>query len=107
MNIGQAAARTGLSTKMIRYYESIGLLPEAGRTEAGYRLYTARDVERLRRVQAVAYEPAAVADDWPEHRRVRRSQPSGQRLDAQAQLAKSLDRLALQGVAGLRGPGPA
>lgn len=47
MNIGQAASKTGLSAKMIRYYESIGLLPVAGRTESGYRHYAAKDLDRL------------------------------------------------------------
>jgi Cu(I)-responsive transcriptional regulator len=48
MNIGQAAKQTGLSAKMIRYYESIDLLPEAGRTDSGYRQYTEADVHALR-----------------------------------------------------------
>jgi MerR family copper efflux transcriptional regulator len=47
MNIGQAARQTGLSAKMIRYYESIELLPRAGRTESGYRQYGAQDLHRL------------------------------------------------------------
>lgn len=47
MNIGQAAKHTGLSAKMIRYYESIDLLPHAGRSESGYRQYNANDLHRL------------------------------------------------------------
>lgn len=47
MNIGQAARHTGLSAKMIRYYESIELLPPPGRSASGYRLYSARDLHRL------------------------------------------------------------
>lgn len=47
MNIGQAAKRTGLSAKMIRYYESIGLLKPASRSDSGYRLYKQDDLHAL------------------------------------------------------------
>ena len=48
MNIGEAAKAADVSTKMIRNYEQIGLLPPAERSDAGYRLYGLRDVSVLR-----------------------------------------------------------
>jgi Cu(I)-responsive transcriptional regulator len=48
MNIGQAAAAAGITPKMARHYESLGLIPEAERTDAGYRLYGPREVGMLR-----------------------------------------------------------
>jgi Cu(I)-responsive transcriptional regulator len=51
MNIGQAAQATGISAKMIRYYESIGLIVPAGRTASGYRTYTEQDLHTLRFVR--------------------------------------------------------
>jgi Cu(I)-responsive transcriptional regulator len=48
MNIGQAAEQSGVSAKMIRHYESIGLVEQARRTDGGYRIYTDNDVHTLR-----------------------------------------------------------
>ncbi len=47
MNIGQAAKKSGLSAKMIRYYESIDLISPAGRSANGYRHYGEDDLHRL------------------------------------------------------------
>ncbi len=48
MNIGQAANRSGVSAKMIRHYEEIGLIPRASRTFSNYRTYSGNDVHTLR-----------------------------------------------------------
>jgi len=48
MNIGEAAKHSGVSAKMIRHYEGIGLIQRAARTFSGYRTYSASDVHTLR-----------------------------------------------------------
>ena len=48
MNIGAAASASGVSAKMIRHYEGVGLLPPANRTASGYRQYSDKDVSTLR-----------------------------------------------------------
>ena len=48
MNIGEAARASGVSAKMIRHYESVGLFPEPARTESGYRQYGDKEVGTLR-----------------------------------------------------------
>ena len=48
MNIGQASKQSGVSQRMIRHYEEIGLVPKAARRESGYRDYDDKDVHTLR-----------------------------------------------------------
>ena len=49
--IGALAAATGLSVRALRHYDEIGLLAPSGRSEAGHRLYSTSDVERLYRIR--------------------------------------------------------
>lgn len=51
MTIGQAAKKSGVSAKLIRHYESIGVTPKVSRTESGYREYSESDVQILRFVK--------------------------------------------------------
>jgi Cu(I)-responsive transcriptional regulator len=70
MNIGTAAQRSGVPAKTIRYYETIGLIPSAARTSAGYRDYDDDDVETLgfvQRARSLGFtvkEVAALLELW-------------------------------------------
>ncbi|WP_204912622.1 MerR family transcriptional regulator [Microlunatus spumicola] len=74
MQIGQVAERTELSVRTLRHWEEAGLVTPSARTAGGFRLYTERDVERLRTI--------------------RRMKPLGFTLDEMKQLLASLDVLA-------------
>ncbi|HEY8710945.1 MAG TPA: Cu(I)-responsive transcriptional regulator [Burkholderiaceae bacterium] len=65
MNIGAAATRSGVSAKMVRHYESLGLLPKVGRTDAGYRQYGEPEIHTLRfihRARELGFSMAEIAE---------------------------------------------
>ena len=50
MTVNEVSKRTGVSIRTLQYYDKIGLLRAAGRTEAGYRLYDDAALERLQQI---------------------------------------------------------
>ena len=73
-NIGQASAASGVSAKMIRHYEEIGVIPRADRTFANYRIYSQADVHTLqfvRRARVLGFsmkQIQALLGLWQQHR---------------------------------------
>ena len=108
-NIGEAATRSGVSAKMVRHYESLGLLPRIGRTDAGYRQYGEREVHTLRfirRGRDLGFSMAEIAELlklWQNPRRASSSvkriamahiENLDRRMAEMAQMRKTLHRLA-------------
>ncbi|WP_338076044.1 MerR family transcriptional regulator [Brevibacterium luteolum] len=65
MHIGEMAEKSGLSSRTLRHYEQIGLIPATGRTEGGFRVYTDEDLRRLmtiRRMKALSYSTAEMGE---------------------------------------------
>ena len=77
MQIGDIAERTGLSLRTLRHYDEIGLLTPSARTEGGFRLYTAEDLEKLLVI--------------------RRMKPLGFSLDAMHEVTGLIEALRTQG----------
>ena len=79
MNIGQAAAATGVSAKMIRHYEGVGLLSAPRRTDSGYRQYAEGEIHTLRFIRHARDlgfslpEIAQLVDLWRNRRRPSRN----------------------------------
>ena len=84
-NIGQAAQQAQVSAKMVRHYESLGLLPAIARTEAGYRQYTSKDVHTLRfikRARSLGFSMPEIAELLALWHNKRRSSASVKRIAA-------------------------
>lgn len=65
MNIGEASKKAKVTPKMVRHYESLGLLPKVHRTESGYRVYTDSEVHTLRfikRSRDLGFSMAEIAE---------------------------------------------
>ena len=65
LQIGEAARRSGVSAKMVRHYESLGLLPSVHRTESGYRQYTDSEVHTLqfiKRARELGFSMAEIGE---------------------------------------------
>jgi MerR family transcriptional regulator, copper efflux regulator len=108
-DIGEAAALSGVSARMIRHYEAIGLIPPPGRSLANYRLYAESDLHRLRfirRARSLGFpirQIAALLDLWrdpqrasAEVKRLARAQADAlaHKIGELQAMQRTLDRLA-------------
>ena len=62
LKVGELARRTGLTVRTLHHYDEIGLLAPSGRSEAGYRLYSQADVQRLHGIQTMRQMGLALSD---------------------------------------------
>ena len=95
MNIGQASKASGVSAKMIRYYEQTGLIPKADRKDSGYRDYSPSDVHMLRfirRARDLGFSVAEINDLLSLWRDTSRQSADVKRI-AQAHIAQLQERI--------------
>lgn len=108
-NIGEAASRSGVSAKMVRHYEALGLLPKVGRTDAGYRQYTSKEIHTLRfirRARNLGFSMAEIGELlklWQDRQRSSASVKRialehvadlDRRIEEMAEMKRTLERLA-------------
>lgn len=108
-NIGQAAALSGVSAKMVRHYESLGLLPKVARTGSGYRQYSMAEVHTLRfirRARDLGFalgEIAVLVELWHNRRRasadvkriaLKHAEDLARRIDEMTAMQRTLKSLA-------------
>ena len=108
VHIGEAARQSGVSAKMLRHYESLGLLDRVHRTDSGYRLYSQADVHTLRfikRARDLGFSMAEIGelvDLWRNQRRTSASvkriaqkhvDELGSRIEAMQAMQRTLQNL--------------
>jgi Cu(I)-responsive transcriptional regulator len=108
-NIGEAASRSGVTAKMVRHYESLGLLPKVGRTDSGYRQYTDKEVHTLRfirRGRSLGFSMSEISELLKLYQDRRRASANvkkialahvedlNRRMEEMAAMKRSLERLA-------------
>lgn len=98
MNIGQAAEASGVSAKMIRHYEEIGLVPKVRRTDANYRMYGENEVHQfkfIRHARNLGFSMKQISDLLGLWRNTRRSSSQVKALAAAhiAELERKIDEM--------------
>ncbi len=108
VNIGQVSRLSGVSAKMVRHYEALGLLPRVSRSDGGYRLYAQAEVHTLRfikRARELGFsmpEIAELAGLWQNRRRAsasvkriaqKHATELAQRIEAMVSMQRTLAHL--------------
>lgn len=94
MHIGEMTEKSGLSSRTLRHYEDIGLIPATGRTEGGFRVYTDEDFRRLmtiRRMKALSYSTAEMGELLAHLDILESDSPEKERDEARRKLLALLD----------------